>query len=129
MRGEELQDRYAGRREDAAGKVVLNVEHPGELGLIDERQAKNGASLAVTDIRILGKHRLGRGVVENDALSGAEDIAEHQLRQDGFSYFPSLRPTVTLSPAVVAFASIRCSVPRGRINEPLGARLLSPHPS
>ena len=84
--GEELQHRYPGRREDPRSQVVLEIQHAIKLALVDQWQAENGASLALTDVGILGKRGLGRGVVENDALSGAQHIVEHRLRQHGLGH-------------------------------------------
>ena len=42
--------------------------------------------LALTDVGILGKSRLGGGVVENHALSGAQDIVEHRNRQHALGH-------------------------------------------
>ena len=42
--------------------------------------------MALTDVGILGKSRLGRGVVENDALSGAQDIVQHRNRQHALGH-------------------------------------------
>ena len=51
LRGEQLQHRDPGRREDAGGQVVFQVEHADELGLVDQRQAENGARLAADGYR------------------------------------------------------------------------------
>jgi hypothetical protein len=63
LRGEQLQDRDPGRREDARRQVVFEVEHADEFGLIEQRQAENGPGLALTDIGIDAKRGLGRGIV------------------------------------------------------------------
>ena len=81
LRGEQLQHCDPGRREDARGQVVLEVEHADELGLIDQRQAENGTGLALTDVGIRGERGLGRGIVENDALPRAQDVVEDRFRQ------------------------------------------------
>jgi len=39
--------------------------------------------MALTEVGIRGKRRLGGGIVENDDLAGAQDIVEHRLRQHG----------------------------------------------
>ena len=77
---EELQHRAPSRRENAGRQVVLEVQRAVKLALVDQWQAENRASLAVTDVRILGERGLGGGVVENDALSGAQDIVKHRNR-------------------------------------------------
>ena len=45
LRGEQLQHGDPGRREDAGGQVVFQVEHADELGLGDQGQAENGAGV------------------------------------------------------------------------------------
>ena len=86
------------------GQIILEVQNAGELGLVEQRQAENGASLALTDVGILGKSRLGGGVVENHALSGAQDIVEHRNRQHALGHGLIAQSTVTVSQLVVASA-------------------------
>src|SRR5262249_31326419 len=74
LRGEQLQHRYPARRKDARCQVVLKVENADELGLRDQGQAENGASLAVPDVGIGSKLGLHRGVVENNVILGAKGI-------------------------------------------------------
>ena len=50
LRGEQLQHRDPGRRKNPRSQVVLEIEHPDELGLVEQRQAENGASLVLTDV-------------------------------------------------------------------------------
>ena len=104
------------------GQVVLEIEHADQLGLVDQGQAENGASLTLTDVRILGKRGLGRGVVQYDALPGAHDIVEHRFRQRICGHATrSRRCTITVSPLVAASAAIRSSAPRARTNRPRSA--------
>src|SRR6266851_6881763 len=77
LRGEQLQHRDSSRREDPGAEVVLEIEHADELGLGDQGQAENGANMTLTEIEIRGKRWLGGGIIENDALAGAQDIMEH----------------------------------------------------
>ncbi|HKN28242.1 MAG TPA: hypothetical protein VJY34_10295 [Roseiarcus sp.] len=39
--------------------------------------------MPLADVGVLAKCGLGRGVVENDTLSGAQDVVEHRFRQRG----------------------------------------------
>ena len=41
LRREQFQHRDPGRREDAGGQVVFEVEHTDEFGLVNQRQAEN----------------------------------------------------------------------------------------
>ena len=70
-----------GRRKGAAGQVVLEVNHPVKLALADQGQAENGAGLPFPDVGVLAKCGLGRGIVENDSLPGAQDVVEHRFWQ------------------------------------------------
>ena len=83
LRGEQLQHRDPGRREDAGGQVVFQVEHADELGLVQQRQAENGAGAMLPDVGICGKGVLGGSIVEDHALPRAQDIMEDRLRQRG----------------------------------------------
>ena len=83
LRGEQLQHRDPGRREDAGGQVVFQVEHADELGLVQQRQAENGAGAMLSDIGIGRKGVLGCGIVEDHALPRAQDIMEDRIRQRG----------------------------------------------
>src|SRR5271166_6299371 len=121
LRGEELQHRDPSRGKGPRREVVLEVEHADELGLIDQGQAENGTRLALADVGVGSKRRLGRGIVENDALAGAQDIVKDRLRQHGGFTGASRISTRTVSPRVVASAAIRGSAACDSTNRPRSA--------
>ena len=86
LRGEQRQRRDAGRCEDTSGQVVLQIEHADELRLIDQWKAENGTGHVLTNVWILSKRGLGRGIVENDGLLHAQDIVEHRFWQQILGY-------------------------------------------
>src|SRR5207247_4587818 len=71
LRGEQLQHRDSRRCKNMGRQCILKVEHANELGMVDQGQAENGTSLALINIRVRGKRRLDRGIVENGALPGS----------------------------------------------------------
>ena len=81
LRGEQLQHRDTGWREHPRGQAILQIQNADELGLFNERQAENGPTMTVADVRVFGKRGPGRGVVEYDVVPGALDIGQHRLRQ------------------------------------------------
>src|SRR3954468_2288765 len=62
-------------------KVVLQVQHPEQSGLLEQRQAEHGPCSVMANIGIGGECALRRGIVLQDALVGAEDVTEHWVRQ------------------------------------------------
>ena len=86
LRGEQLQNRDTGRREDAGRQVILEIESADALGLIDQGQAENGTRLVLLEVRIGGKRVLYRGIVEKDALAGAQGMVDDRMRQRGRSH-------------------------------------------
>ena len=51
LRGKQLQHRDPGRREDARGQVVFEVEHADQLGLVEQRQAENRTSVTLDECK------------------------------------------------------------------------------
>ena len=86
-------------------------------------------TVTLADVGIGGKRGLGRGIVENDALAGAQDIVEDRLRQHrrGHRHIAQLHVAMcTAVDPVVASAAMRCSPPSRQDQQTaLGARLLN----
>src|SRR5262249_13798732 len=81
LRGKQFKHHDSRGCENVRWQSVLEVEHTNELGVIDQGQAENGTSMALTDIGVRGKWRLGRGIVENGALAGSQHVVENRFRK------------------------------------------------
>src|ERR1700722_917130 len=62
------------------GQVVLEIKQADQLGLLQQRQAEDGADALLLKIRIRRKRVRGRGVVQNQALPCPEYGAEQRFR-------------------------------------------------
>ena len=92
LRGEQLQHRYARWGKHAGREAVLEVEHADQLCLGEQGQAENRARPPLTDVRISGERGLGRGIIEDHAFPGTQDIMENGLRQRGPDHRMIVKP-------------------------------------
>jgi len=91
---------------------------------VDQGRPETGPRPALTEVEIRGERLLDGGIVENDALSGAQDIVSTDSGSTEAVTGWSRSCTTTVSPPVVASASIRVSAAqKNQQGPPLGAGL------
>src|SRR6266498_2717071 len=84
LRREQFEHRDTGRREHARCEVVLEIEHPDEVALVDQWQTENGTGATLHQVRIGRKQILRCCILEDHGISSTHDVPNERLRQRGF---------------------------------------------
>ena len=62
-------------------QVVFQVQHPEQAGLLEDRQAQDRPCMVLANVVIGREWVLARGVMQQHAFLGSQNIAEDGLRQ------------------------------------------------
>ncbi len=77
LRRQQFQYRDPGGREHVRCQVVLEIEHPDQLGLLHQRQAEDRPGLLLPDVLIRREPILRQGVIKDHALPRPDQVMEH----------------------------------------------------
>ena len=72
-------------------QVVLEVQNPPELSLVNDRHAKDRFGPRRADVGVPRKPLINRGIAQNDALSGFANVVDDGLRKKIRSFLESSR--------------------------------------
>ena len=77
LRREQFQHRDPGGREHVRCQVVLEIEHPDQLGLLHQGQAEDRPRALVADVLIRRERILRRSVIKDHAFPRPDHVMEH----------------------------------------------------
>ena len=72
-----FQYRDPGGREHVRCQLVLEIEHPDQLGLLHQGQAEDRPGVLLTDVLIRRERILRQGVIKDHAFPRPDHVMEH----------------------------------------------------
>ena len=77
LRCQQFQHRDPGGREHVRRQLVLEIEHPDQLGLLHQGQAEDRPGVLLTDVLICRERILRQGVIKDHAFPRPDHVMEH----------------------------------------------------